>query len=82
MESVEALAPTKNKQVGCEGNFCGYLPGVPGKSTEKQPKKLKNSIRKPATGQSRQRQTYLPGRLDVKGRARNVRGLSLRLHTK
>ena len=26
MESVEALAPTKNKQVGCEGNFCGYLP--------------------------------------------------------
>ena len=82
MESVEALAPTKNKQVGCEGNFCGYLPVVPGKSTEKQLKKLKNSIRKPATGQSRQRQTYLPGRLDVKGRARNVRGLSLRLHTK
>ena len=55
-----ALVPTKNKQVGCEGNFCGYLPVVPGKSTEKQPKKLKNSIRKPATGQSWQRQTYLP----------------------
>lgn len=55
MESVEALAPTKNKQVGCEGNFCGYLPVVPGKSTEKQLEKLKNSIRKPATGQSWQR---------------------------
>lgn len=41
------------------------LPGVPGKSTEKQSKKLKNSIRKPATGQSWQRQTYLPRRLSV-----------------
>lgn len=36
------------------------LPGVPGKSTEKQSKKLKNSIRKPATGQSWQRQNHLP----------------------
>ena len=62
IEPATALAPTKNKQVGCQGNFCGYLPGVPGKSTEKQPKKLKNSIRKPATGQSWQRQTYLPNR--------------------
>ena len=69
MGSAAALAPTKNKQVGCQGNFCGYLPVVPGKSTEKQSKKLKNSIRKPATGQSWQRQTYLPGRLDVRGRA-------------
>ena len=65
IEPATALAPTKNKQVGCEGNFCGYLPVVPGKSTEKQLKKLKNSIRKPATGQSWQRQTYLPRRLNV-----------------
>ena len=62
IEPAAALAPTKNKQVGCQGNFCGYLPVVPEKSTEKQPKKLKNSIRKPATGQSWQRQTYLPNR--------------------
>ena len=41
MGSAAALAPTKNKQVGCEGNFCGYLPVVPGKSTEKQLKSLK-----------------------------------------
>ena len=65
IEPATALAPTKNKQVGCQWNFCGYLPVVPGKSTEKQLKKLKNSIRKPATGQSRQRQTYLPRRLNV-----------------
>ena len=65
IEPATALAPTKNKQVGCEGNFCGYLPVVPGKSTEKQLEKLKNSIRKPATGQSWQRQTYLPRRLNV-----------------
>lgn len=64
-EPAAALAPTKNKQVGCEGNFCGYLPVVPGKSTEKQLKKFKNSIRKPATGQSWQRQTYLPRWLNV-----------------
>ena len=53
-EPAAALAPTKNKQVGCEGDFCGYLPVVLGKSTEKQLKKLKNSIRKSATGQSQQ----------------------------
>ncbi len=60
MGSAAALAPTKNKQVGCEGNFCGYLPVVLGKSTEKQLKKLKNSIRKSATGQSQQQDFYLP----------------------
>ena len=60
IEPAAALTPAKNKQVGCQGNFCGYLPVVPGKSTEKQPKKLKNSIRKPATGQSWQRQNHLP----------------------
>lgn len=60
IEPATALAPTKNKQVGCQWNFCGYLPVVPGKSTEKQLKKLKNSIRKPVAGQSWQRQTYLP----------------------
>ena len=54
IEPAAALAPAKNKQVGCEGNFCGYLPVVLGKSTEKQLKKLKNSIRKSATGQSQQ----------------------------
>ena len=32
---------------------------------EKQLKKLKNSIRKPATGQSWQRQNHLPRRLNV-----------------
>ena len=62
MGLAAALAPTKNKQVGCEGNFCGYLPVVLGKSTEKQLKKLKNSIGNPVTGQSWQRQTYLPNR--------------------
>ena len=65
IEPATALAPTKNKQVGCQWNFCGYLPVVPGKSTENLLKKLKNSIRKPATGQSWQRQTYLPRRLNV-----------------
>ena len=60
MGSAEALAPTKNKQVGCEGNFYDYLPVARGKPTEKQPKKLKNSIKKPVTGQSQQQAFYLP----------------------
>lgn len=60
IESAAALAPTKNKQVGCEENFCDYLPVARGKPTEKQPKKLKNSIKKPVTGQSQQQIFYLP----------------------
>ena len=62
IETAAALEPTKNKQVGCQGNFYGYLPDGPAKTMKKPFEELKNSIRKPATGQSWHRQTYPPNR--------------------
>ena len=44
MGSAAALAPTKNKQVGCEENFCDYLPDISAKITEKTSEKPGNGI--------------------------------------
>ena len=61
MESVEALAPTKNKQVGCEGNFYGYLPTTLVKIAKKPCNKLFTSTLERLVGQRRLVQIYLPG---------------------
>ena len=44
MGSAATLAPTKNKQVGCEGNFYGYLPNTPTKAARKAAGEAENSI--------------------------------------
>ena len=62
MDAVEGLAPIWRKQVGCEGNFCGYLPTTPAKIAKKPCNKLFASALECLVGQRRLVQIYLPGR--------------------